>query len=166
MLFLSTRSAFLTILLLPCLAVFLTYCASTRNREIRSCSKTYVQPYDVVWKAVEDFIERDLKCIVKTSDKKRGYIETDWVHVLDTDGTKRWMIEAEVKETKTGIQVVLDKRIEFKDEASKQINRYRKEKKDTHEPTATGWKRADIDREELEALYHRIETTYALTPKP
>jgi hypothetical protein len=140
-------------------AFCLLQCASTRDREVRSYSRVYPQPYDSVWNAVTDLVYLDLKCASKKTDKDRGVIETEWVHLIDTDGTKRWMIQAEVKKTGNGVQVLLDKRIEMQDEVSKSINKYKKE---TNEPKASGWKKTDIEQNVFDDLYRRIDQKLGL----
>lgn len=150
---LKTRPAALW-LLCSAAAFFLLQCASTRDREVRSFARVYPQPYDTVWSAVEDLVYMDLSCTPKKTDKDHGVIETEWVHLMDTEGIKRWMIQAEVHKIANGIRVVIDKRIEMRDEVSKSINRFKKE---NNEPKSSGWKRKDIEQKVFDDLYRRID---------
>jgi hypothetical protein len=134
--------------------LLLQSCVSTRDREILSAARVYDQPYDSVWTAVEDLVYNELKCTPKKTDKKSGFLETEWIHRFDTEGTKRWMIEARIKKVQHGVQVLIDKRVEMQDAASKNINKYKKE---TNEPQSSGWKKQDIERADLEDLYRRVE---------
>ncbi|MCX8042695.1 MAG: hypothetical protein N3B18_01050, partial [Desulfobacterota bacterium] len=144
-----------------CCLILVSGCVSVREREIRLYARTYPQPYDKVWDAVEDILLRDFKCTIKGRDKKRGKIETEWVHVFDTDGTKRWMVQAQLKKHSNGVTVIVDRRVELRDEPSRTISRYRREKKDTNEPTASAWKRTDVDREAIEDIYRKIDVKLA-----
>lgn len=129
-------------------------CASTRDREILSTARVYPQPYDSVWAAVEDLVYNELKCTPKKTDKKKGLLETEWVHRFDTEGTKRWMIEARIQKVQNGVQVLIDKRVEMQDTVSRNIHKYKKE---TNEPQSSGWKKQDMERAVLEDLYRRVE---------
>lgn len=141
-------------------------CASVRDREVRSCAHTYQLPYDRVWKAVEELVTVDMRCPIKKSDKAAGYIETDWVHVFDTDGTKRWMIKARLKRNNAGTQVMIDKLVEMRDEESRNIRRYRQEKKHADESPASAWKKTEIDRDALEDLYRQLDGKLASSHEP
>lgn len=141
--------------------LLLAPCASSRSREAQSCARIYTQPYDQVWNAVETMVLKDMRCTVKKSDPAKGRLETEWVHLFDTDGAKRWMIEAELKKEKDGVRVFIDKRVELQDDVSRSIKRYRQEKRDTNEPRPSGWKKTDTDRSALDDLYRRIEQKLA-----
>ena len=68
-------------------------CASfPQQKEMHAMARVFDLPYDKVWQSVEDLLHRDLKCIFKKEDKKDGVLETEWVHRMDTEGKKRWMI--------------------------------------------------------------------------
>lgn len=149
-----------------CLFLLFTSCASVRDREVHSYAHTYPLSYDRVWGAVEELVTGDLRCPVKQSDKSNGYIETDWVHVFDTDGTKRWMIKVRLKKTNDGTLVIIDKLVEMRDEESRSIKRYRQEKKSTEEVPASAWKKTEIDRDALENLYRKLDEKLLSSHKP
>lgn len=148
------------LLLCGAAAFLLPHCASTRDREVRSFARVYPQPYDTVWNAVADLVYLDLKCTPKKTDKDHGVIETEWVHLMDTEGTKRWMIQAEVRKSEGGVRVVIDKRIEMQDEVSKSLNRFKKE---NNEPKSPGWKKTEVEQDVFDDLYGRIDQKLGAT---
>ncbi|MEI6125117.1 MAG: hypothetical protein WCQ99_01050 [Pseudomonadota bacterium] len=139
-------------------SIFFTFifrgCASAPGREVQSSARVYDRPYDAVWDAVENLVWKELKCTPKKAGEKKGLIETEWAHRIDTEGTTRWMLRAEVKKVPNGIQLLLDKRVELRDIVSKNIHKYKKE---SNEPQTGGWRKKEIERKELEDLYRKIE---------
>jgi len=134
-------------------------CASSRDRELKTLSRVYDRPYEKVWDALEDVVIIDLKCVPKKENREDGYLETEWVHLFDTEGTKRWMVRARLKKVKSGVRLTVDKRFEMQDDISRNISKY---KKQPNEPTASSWKRQDIDRKALDELYKSIEENLGL----
>jgi len=98
-----------------------------------------------------------MRCTIKKSDPRRGRLETEWVHLFDVDGAKRWMIEAELQREKDGVRVIIDKRVELQDDVARSIKRYRQERTKTDEPRPSGWKRTESDRNALNDLHRCIE---------
>ena len=136
-------------------AVLLQACASTQERQMRSMARVYDRPYDRVWSSVEELLRFDLKCAFKKNDKQDGVLETEWVHRMDTEGTKRWMVRATVRKVKGGIEVGLYKKLELQDSVSKSLEKY-KGKKDT-EPASGSWRKTDVDPDTVEDLYRKLE---------
>jgi hypothetical protein len=132
-------------------------CASTTGKESeRTPAQLFQKPYDEVWNAVEDFVENDLMCVSKKKNKKKGHIETEWVHRIDTEGTLRWRIVADMEKKANGVLVLINKKIELRDDVSKQVNRYKKESKDTAMKNS-GWTRKQAERSTIESFYHKID---------
>ena len=129
-------------------------CSSTRDREVQSSARVYDRPYDAVCTAVEDLVWKELECIPKNAKAKKGFVETEWAHRIDTEGTTRWMIRAEINKVPNGIRLLLDKKVELQDTVSKNINKYKKESK---EPQTGGWKQKEIERKDLADLYRKVE---------
>lgn len=139
-------------------ACLLQACASfPQQKEMQSMSRVFDLPYDQVWLSVEDLLHKDLKCIFKKNDKKDGVLETEWVHRMDTEGRKRWMIRAQVRKVKDGVEVVMYKKIEFQDDVSKNIDKYRNKKKDDAATPTSGWKKTDVNLTTVEDLYRQLE---------
>ena len=136
-------------------AVLLQACASTQERQMRSMARVYDRPYDRVWSSVEELLRFDLKCAFKKNDKQDGVLETEWVHRMDTEGTKRWMVEATVRQVKGGIEVGLYKKLELQDSVSKSLDKY-KGKKDS-EPASGSWRKTDVAPDTVEDLYRKLE---------
>jgi uncharacterized lipoprotein len=135
-------------------AVLLQACASTQEREMRSMARVYDRPYDRVWSSVEELLRFDLKCAFKKNDKQDGLLETEWVHRMDTEGSKRWMVRADIRKVKNGVEVVLIKKLEMQDNVSRSLERYKKESKD---PTSGGgWKKTDVAPDTVEDLYRKL----------
>jgi hypothetical protein len=140
-------------------ACMLQACTSfPQKREMQSMARVFDRPYDQVWQSVEDLLHRDLKCIFKKNDKKDGVLETEWVHRMDTEGSKRWMIVANLRNVKGGVEVVMYKKVELQDDVSKSLNKYNNTKKDTAGTPAGGWKKTDIDLATVEDLYTKLES--------
>jgi len=140
-------------------ACLLQACTSfPQQKEMQSMSRVFDLPYDQVWLSVEDLLHKDLKCIFKKNDKKDGILETEWVHRMDTEGRKRWMIRAQVRKVKDGIEVVMFKKIEFQDDVSKNIDKYRNKKKDDAATPTSGWKKTDVNLTAVEDLYQQLES--------
>jgi hypothetical protein len=139
-------------------ACLLQACTSfPQSKEMLSMARVFDRPYDEVWKSVEDLLHHDLKCIFKTNDKKDGVLETEWVHRMDTEGRKRWMIIANVRTVKGGVEVVLYKKVELQDDVSKSIDKYNTKKKDAPETASGGWKKTDVNLTAVEELYKKLE---------
>jgi hypothetical protein len=139
-------------------AALLHACTSfPQQKEMHSMARVFDLPYDQVWKSVEDLLHHDLKCIFKKNDKKDGVLETEWVHRIDTEGKKRWMIIANVRSVKGGVEVVLYKKVELQDDVSKSLDKYNTKKKDTVETPTGGWKKTDINLTAVEDLYQKLE---------
>jgi hypothetical protein len=139
-------------------AALLQACTSfPQRKEMMSMARVFDRPYDQVWQSVEDLLHHDLKCIFKKEDKKNGVLETEWVHRMDTEGKKRWMIIANVRGVKGGVEVVLYKKVELQDDVSKSIDKYNTKKKDAPETASGGWKGTDINLTAVEDLYKKLE---------
>ncbi len=136
------------------LLLCITACATVSSRDAQSMARVFNKPYDAVWAAVEDLISNDLACIPKKINKKKGLIETEWVHRFDTEGTVRWQITAAVKQKKNGTWVMIQKRTQTRDVVSRKMSRYRKEQ---NEPTNNaGWTNTPVDRTSVENYYGLI----------
>jgi len=129
-------------------------CASTRNRAVEEKAQVVSSTYEAAWQAVEALVLTDLGCAAKKSDADDGYLETEWVHKIEPDGVVRWRIVAELKQTKQGVRVKIDKQMQLKDSPSKNIDRYGKEKKDT--AGQTGWGGTEADFKAIDDLYLRL----------
>ncbi|MBN2107745.1 MAG: hypothetical protein JW832_09980 [Deltaproteobacteria bacterium] len=154
------REKNLLLALMCCLACacLLQACTSfPQQKEMQSMSRVFDLPYDQVWLSVEELLHKDLKCIFKKNDKKDGLLETEWVHRMDTEGRKRWMIRAQVRKVKDGVEVVMYKKIEFQDDVSKSIDKFRNQKKDNAATPTSGWKKTDVNLTAVEDLYQQLE---------
>lgn len=136
-------------------------CASfPRQEEMRSMARVYDRPYETVYGSVQELLLKDLRCALKEDDRDGGRLETEWVHRIDTEGRKRWMIRADVHRVGSGTEVVFYKKSDLQDEVSKSINKY-KAKKDTPPSAASGWKKTDIDLAGVTGLYRMLEKRLA-----
>ena len=137
--------------------VYCLGCASATRKEAETLSRVYQKPYDEVWAAVEDFICNELQCVPKKLNKKKGVIETEWAHRIDTEGMVRWQILSKVKQKKDGVWVTLEKRVQMRDEVSKNLNRYKQKEKNEPTNTASGWSKAHLDAGAVREYYQGIE---------
>ncbi len=144
----------LILCILICWAAF-QGCASTRDKTVEQNARVVSSTYDAVWQGVEALVLNDLGCAVKKSNKEKGYLETEWVHKIEPDGVVRWRIVAEVKQTKQGVRVMIDKQYQLKDDPSKNVDRFGKEKKDT--AGQTGWGSTEADYRAIDDLYLGLE---------
>ena len=129
---------------------------------MQSIKRVYDRPYDQVWNSIADMLHADLKCIFKKNDKQAGELETEWVHRMDTEGNKRWMVRATVRKVQGGTEVVLYKKLELQDEVSKSLNKYQKKKEDPSDTPSGGWQRTTVDMASLDELYHLLEKKLAV----
>ena len=130
-------------------------CASVNSKEAEALSRVYRENYDAVWAAVEEYILDDVQCVPKKVSKKRGYLETEWVHRFDTDGLVRWQIRAAVTKSKGGVRVCLEKRVQMRDEVSQQITRFKQEK--NAPSNNSGWAKSYFDTDAIAEYYDSIE---------
>ena len=91
--------------------------------------------------------------------KNKGYLETEWVHSIDTEGQHRWKIEAYLKKHKGAVTVQLDKIVQMKDDVSRTINKYSKTAEKTKEPVGpnAGWSDETATARDIEDLYRKID---------
>ncbi len=145
-------------------AVCLAACASIpQQKEMRSMARVYEYPYDVVFSSVEELLRRDLKCLLKKDDRGGGDIETEWVHRVDTEGKKRWMLMASLRKVKgNSTEVVFFKKYELQDEVSKSLDKYNKKKKE--DTPSGGWLKSEVDLSSLDDLYGRLEKKLGANP--
>lgn len=142
-------------------AALLLACAPRFSREALETRHVYAYPYAEVWEALRELIVEDLHCAPKKISKKKGYLETDWVHRIDTEGTVRWQIRASARKKSDGVLVVIEKRSQLRDESSRKLSRYRKEQQEDN-TSNSGWAKARADLDAI-ADYHR-SLTAKLTP--
>ncbi len=149
------------LLFLAFMVIFNTFipgCASTgKSPESQAAGYVFNRPYDEVWDAINDLVLNDLGCVPKKINKKKGLLKTEWVHRIDTQGTSRWMISAEVKKKKDGIRVLINNEVQNRDRTIRKVQRYRKpqDSMDKNRQNA-GWKKAETDFITTENLYRRI----------
>ena len=152
----------LTLLLTSAATFFLQACSSLPlEKEMRSMARVYDQPCDTVYGSVKEVLHRDLSCAIKTDDKAGGQIETEWVHRMDTEGKKRWLVRATVRKVPGGTEVVFYKKSDMQDEVSKSLDKYNKKKQDAAEAASGGWTKTDVDMASVEQLYRLLEKRLA-----
>jgi len=140
------------------LVILVVSCACTRGRIAPEvASRTYQKPYDKVWEAVTGVILDELGCVERKLKKNRGYLETEWVHNIDTDGHHRWKIEASLKQRTEGVVVQLDKIVQIKDDVSKTLRKYKNDKKKEPIGPHAGWANGAATVRDIEDLYRRID---------
>ena len=148
------------------LITFIPGCASTgKSPESQASGYVFNRPYDEVWDALEDLVFNDLGCVQKKINKKKGLLKTGWVHRIDTQGTTRWMISAEVKKKKEGIWMLINKDVQNRDKTIRKVQRYRQQQ-DTMDKNRQnkGWKKAETDFVSTENLYRRIREKLKTKP--
>jgi hypothetical protein len=142
------------------LVLLIITCACARGRIAAEMpSRTYNKPYDAVWEAVTGVILDDLGCAERTLKKNKGYLETEWVHSIDTEGQHCWKIEAYLKKGEGSVLVQLDKIVQLKDDVSQTLNKYSKTAEKTKEPVGpnAGWSDEAAAVRDIEDLYRRID---------
>ena len=115
-----------------CLLLLCIACASVESGDGQPEVRMYTEPYDEVWAAMESLIIDDMHCVANKISKKKGIIETEWATRIDTDGTFRWKLKARADKKKDGVLVMIEKRVEMRDEMTRSMNRYRKAVSYTH----------------------------------
>jgi hypothetical protein len=142
---------YLFVLLVPCA------CSLGRVAPEQPARVYHNKPYDTVWAAVTEVILDELGCVERKSKKNSGYLETEWVHSLDTAGQHRWKIEAYLKQDQDSVTVTLEKMVQLKDTVSKTIRTYNNEKKKEPVGPHAGWSDTTTTTREIEELYRRID---------
>ena len=137
--------------------LFMLGACSLNRIDPNQVSRTYHKTYNQVWEAVTGLLLDDLGCSARTLKKNKGYLETDWVHSINTEGHYRWRIEAYLKQRKDGVTVQLIKTMQLKDDVSKTIRKYNKEEKNVPVGPHVGWSNATSTAREIEDLYRRID---------
>ena len=145
-----------TVLLCVALLWALSACAHFTSDDARRLGRVYPQPYEQVWAAVEAYVLDDLGCAAKRISRRKGIIETEWVHRLDTEGTQRWQIKAEVRKRKNGVWVVIDRRVQLQDPFSRQITRYQSESNAPGGSNA-GWTTKSFDSDVIVDMHRAID---------
>jgi len=145
-----------TVVIVVACALLMQACATAQERQMRSMARVYDRPYDRVCSSVEELLHKDLKCAFKKNDKEGGLFETEWVHRMDTEGTKRWMVRADVRKVKNGVEVVLYKKLELQDNVSKSLEKYNS-KKEKNDSASGGWKKTEVAPDTVEDLYRKLE---------
>jgi len=140
------------------LVILVVSCACTRGRIAPElATRTYQKPYDTVWEAVTGVILDELGCVERKLKKNRGYLETEWVHSIDTDGHHRWKIEANLKQRTEDVVVQLDKIMQIKDDVSKTLRKYKNDKEKEPLGPHAGWADEAATARDIENLYRRID---------
>jgi len=142
------------------LGILIICCACTRSRIAPElASRTYNKPYDKVWDAVTGVILDELGYLERKLKKNKGYLETEWIHSIDTEGHHRWKIEANLKQREGAVRVQLKKIVQMKDDVSKTIQKYSKTAEKTKEPVGphSGWSNETATARDIEDLYRRID---------
>ena len=98
-------------------------------------AKIFPKEYEEVWKAVEEIVSDDLMIPIKSKDKERGIIRSEWVSVIRIRGTLRWYIRIVLERVDNNTRVKIYDHVE-EPNTNKQENEKMKTKKDT---INTGW---------------------------
>ena len=141
---------------LPLLLCLMTINCATVNGLGHSVSRTFNAPYDRVWNALNKVICDDMGCALKEADKKKGFLETEWVYVIGMEGTRRWKIIADAKKKGNSVKVRITKKVQLRDDSSRSINMYR-EKTHNHSESRAGWKTKGVDNHGIESIYTKVE---------
>jgi len=116
-------------------------------------SKTFNKGYEEVWKALEEILVEDLMYRIKTKDKERGIIETDWISVIRIRGVLRWNLRVLLNRKEKGTEVKIYSRVEEPSEVVGKLKRKDKIK--------DGWQaseeRLEDDNNILKMLSVRLE---------
>ncbi len=120
-------------------------------------ARVYEKPYDEVWGAVIRLVLQDLGCIDRKMIKKKGYLETEWVHSFETEGLTRWKIDARLIQRKNEVTVTFNKILQMRDPVSKTIRKYNSEEKNEPVGPHKGWSTTTTTIREIEELYRRLD---------
>ena len=131
-------------------------CSSTQveSENIYYTSKFFAEEYDEVWKALEEIMVDELMYPIRTKDKKKGIIQTDWTSVIRIRGALRWYLKAMLYKKDNGTLVKIYNRVE---EPSETKGKFKDKKGDLK----TGWKTSEEKTADvgiiLEMLRDRFE---------
>ena len=107
-----------------------------------------------MWKALEEIMVDELMYPIKTKDKKKGVIQTDWITVIRIRGTLRWYLKALLYKKDNGTLVKIYNRVEEPSEIKGKF-------KDKKGELKTGWRTSEEKMADvgiiLEMLRDRFE---------
>jgi uncharacterized lipoprotein len=115
------------------------------------------QPYEKVWRAVNDLIFIDLGCLGSKVNKKKGTIETEWVAQITPEGTMRWRVFAKLKQKGTGTRVILSKEVEKKEEPSQFPYRSKEKEREKDRHPQASWQYIEVAADSIDRLYQQLQ---------
>jgi hypothetical protein len=128
----------------------------TMGDEAPYSAKIFAKEYDEVWEAVEEIVTDDLRIPIKTKDKERGIIMSEWVSVIRMRGTLRWYIRIVLERGDDTIRVKVYDRVEAPN-TQKQENEKMKTKKDT---INVGWQTSQEKIPEVNEILNLLSSRF------
>ena len=80
--------------------------------ELPYSAKTFTNPYDEVWNALEKVLDDDLMIPIKEKNKERGIIKSDWISIIRIRGTLRWNVKIILETVENSTRVKVYDRVE------------------------------------------------------
>lgn len=117
-------------------------------------AKIFAKEYDEVWDALVEIVSDELMIPIKTKDKERGTIRSEWVSVIRIRGTLRWYIRIVLERGDNTIRVKIYDRVE-EPNTIKQENEKMKTKKDT---INTGWQSSQEKIPEVNEILNMLSS--------
>jgi len=115
-------------------------------------SKTFSQEYDEVWNALEHIMVDEMRLPIKTKDKERGLIQSDWVSVIRLRGTMRWYVTVLLDKGNDGTTVKVSHCAEVPTEVMGTM-------KDKKGDVKTGWQNSQENIKEVDDLLPLLSAT-------
>ena len=97
--------------------------------------KRFTHGYDEVWEALEELMVDNLMLPIRTKDKNRGIIQTDWISVIRIRGTLRWYVKVILEGDDNNTEARLYIRVEEPTSAKEDVGKMKTKQGDIK----TGW---------------------------
>ncbi|MCP4716691.1 MAG: hypothetical protein GY868_16340 [Deltaproteobacteria bacterium] len=132
-------------------------CVSAPQPKQRDVSeRQFSASYDRVWEVLEMHVLDEMGCSVKKMNRKKGILITEWVHMIDTDGTQRWMLEVHVAESASGARVQVNKIVQMWDKKTQTLRKYNQESRQKAVDNKS-WKKMKVDTLDIEHIYRSMD---------
>lgn len=115
-------------------------------------AETFPYGYNEVWTTLEEVIVEEMMLPIKTKDKTRGMIETDWISVIRLRGILRWHVKVFLDGDEQSTAVRLYVRVEEPSSEKDAVGKMKTKKGEIK----TGWTLSNEEIPEAHDLLHTL----------
>jgi hypothetical protein len=119
-------------------------CAAGRENTAPAPNRAFLERgYDEVWSSLNAMLSGDLEYPIEKAEK--GTIETKWISIINSEGTVRWKLVANVKKKKDGTEVEVTKKVQVLEKTSASSKKKRSDKEPEPGMNLGGWRTGQSD---------------------